>query len=195
MSHVRLIAFSGSTRKDSFNRKLIAAAATEAEHQGASVTVVDLNDYPMPIYNGDLEEAEGLSENVMNLQALFKSRDGFLISTPEYNGFFPALVKNTLDWLSRTSDTQASLASFKGKPVGLLSASPGGLGGIRALAQLKTQMGELGCITHGANTSVGGAFSAFNEDGSLADEARHAMMQNTVKTTIGLAASLIQEET
>ena len=193
MTQVRLIAFSGSTRKESFNRKLIAAAAAEAERQGAVVTLIDLNDYPMPIYNGDLEEAEGLPESVTNLQALFNNHDGFLISTPEYNGFFPALVKNTLDWLSRASDSQEPLASFKGKPVGLLSASPGGLGGIRALAQLKAQMGELGCITHGSNTSVGGAFNGFTEDGGLSDEARQAMMQNTVTTTIGLAASLKQQ--
>ncbi len=170
MSDIKALAFSGSTRKDSWNGKLINEVAHLAEEKGITVTRLHLNDYPLPIYNGDLEERDGLPTTAIELQNLFNAHNILLIATPEYNGFFPALLKNTLDWTSRPTDTQGASASFTGKPVGLFAASPGRLGGIRALGHLRSQMADLGAIVSGTGVSVGEAHNAFDANGKLTSE-------------------------
>jgi len=184
MSKTNLLAFAGSTRSGSWNKKMIGAVAARAEALGANVTLIDLADYPIPLYDGDLETESGLPENALKLQSLMADHDGLLISTPEYNAFFPALLKNVLDWVSRPSPDQEGLASFIGKPVGLFAASPGRLGGIRALNQLRTQMSELGSVIPSVGASVAQAHDAFDENGAFVNDATAKMVDTVIRSTL-----------
>src|SRR5262249_29719722 len=97
----RILAFAGSTRRDSFNKKLAGIAADGARAAGAEVTFIDLRDYPLPLYDGDLEAEKGLPEQAQRLKKLFLDHDGLLISSPEYNSSISGVLKNTIDWVSR----------------------------------------------------------------------------------------------
>src|SRR4051812_33174915 len=111
----KILAFAGSTREGSYNKKLVKVAAAAATAAGAQVTLVDLRDFPMPLYDGDLETKEGLPSNARKLKELFISHDGFLISCPEYNSSISGVLKNTIDWISRPQPNEPSLAAFAGK--------------------------------------------------------------------------------
>ena len=171
----KILAFAGSSRRDSFNKKLVAIATTGAERQGAEVTRVDLADYPMPLFNQDLEAAEGLPETARAFKALMVDHDGLLIASPEYNSAFSPLLKNTLDWASRSeSDSEAPLAAFQGKVAAIMATSPGGLGGLRGLVFLRMLLGNLGITVLPDQQAIPQAFQAFDERGALRDEKRHA---------------------
>ena len=168
-----ILVLAGSTRQASFNRQLANCAAQQARQQQAQVELIELADYPMPLYDGDLEARDGLPESVRALKARFVACDGFFIASPEYNGFFPPLLKNTLDWVSRReSDDEAPLAAYNGKVAALGGASPGGLGGMRALAHLRTMLSGIGVHVVPGQINVGEANDAFDGNGRLQDEAR-----------------------
>lgn len=164
----RILAFAGSTRSASLNKSLIQAAAVEARNRGAEVTVIDLGAFPMPLYDGDLEAAEGIPENALALRRLMQDHPAWLIATPEYNGFFPALLKNAIDWVSRPLPGEPPLAAFKGHTAALLSASPGPSGGARALVKLREQLQAIGVSVSEQQFSLAKAHGAFALDGSLA---------------------------
>ena len=171
IEHPRIIAFAGSVRRESFNRKLLRVAAEGAVEAGAEVTLIDLADYPMPLYDGDLEAAEGLPENARRLKAVFREADGFLVASPEYNSSVTPLLKNTIDWLSRAeADDEPSLVAFRGKVAGLISASPGRLGGLRGLVHLRAILGNIGVHVIPAQRAVGGVSSAFDDSGAMTQE-------------------------
>jgi chromate reductase, NAD(P)H dehydrogenase (quinone) len=178
----RLLAFSGSARAGSMNQRLARAAAAAARAHGAEVTLASLRDFPMPLYDGDLEAREGMPEAAFRFRELMAAHDGFLIASPEYNSSFTPLLKNTLDWASRkhASDT-GPLPAFRGKIAGLMSASNGRLGGIRGLPHLRQILTTLGVLVAAEQLALPGAGEAFVEDGSL-KEATFA------KTLDGLAA-------
>jgi NAD(P)H-dependent FMN reductase len=128
----KILAFAGSARQDSCNKKLIRYAATLVDAEQAEITVIDLADYRLPLYDQDLEAAQGLPENAKKLKALMRENDAFLISSPEYNSGITPLQKNVIDWCSRPeSDDEPALDCYNGKVIGLMAASPGGLGGMR----------------------------------------------------------------
>src|SRR5438128_1846133 len=110
MSAPRILAFAGSLRNDSYNKKLVQIAAASARRAGAEVTCIDLKDYPLPIYDGDIEAASGIPENGQKLKKLFLEHDGLLIAAPEYNSSISAALKNTIDWVSRPVPGETSLA-------------------------------------------------------------------------------------
>src|SRR5438876_12428516 len=120
----RILAFAGSTRGESFNKKLVRIAAEGARSAGGDVTLIDLRDYPLPLFDGDLEAADGLPEKARELKRLFLNHDGLLISEPEYNSSITAVLKNTIDWVSRPVPNEPPLAGFTGKVAVLMSASP-----------------------------------------------------------------------
>ena len=163
----KILAFSGSARVGSYNQKLVRIAARAAEKAGAEVTIINLADYPMPIYNQDLEKSEGLPPSARLLKSLFISHDGLLIASPEYNGAFTPLLKNTLDWISRREAEDVSLAAFRNKIAVIMSASPGALGGLRGLVLLRMLLTNLGVIVLPEQLAVPHADKAFDEDDQL----------------------------
>jgi NAD(P)H-dependent FMN reductase len=165
-----LLAFAGSLRQGSYNRRLIHVLVEGARAAGAEVTLIELRDYALPVYDGDIEAA-GMPEAVRQLQALMASHDGLLISTPEYNGSMPALVKNTLDWISRPTDAGGSgVALFQDKVAGIVSASPGPLGGLRSLLVLRDALAKLGLLVVPQQVAVGQAADKLPDYGILNDD-------------------------
>lgn len=140
----QVLAFAGSSREDSLNKELIAIAADLASQMGGIVTQVDLKDYPMPIYNGDLETKDGMPTKAKEFRQLMVQNEVILISSPEYNGSVSALLKNTLDWASRNPKGGSSREAFKGKKFVIMSASPGPGGGARGLVHLKAIIEDIG---------------------------------------------------
>jgi len=180
---MRLLVFAGSLRKASLNKKLAKHVAAAAKKEGAEVTHIELNDYEVPIYNGDIEDSS-VPENVRKLQQLAGDHDGFLIVTPEYNGAVPAVVKNTLDWISRpqaNGDSGGDL--LKGKVAGILSASPGGLGGLRALLLLRDQLAKLSMWVAPAQFALSKASDQFDDNGNLKSD-HHDAVAGVVKSVL-----------
>ncbi|MDI9239213.1 NAD(P)H-dependent oxidoreductase [Lysobacter sp. LF1] len=166
----RLLAFAGSLRQGSYNRRLVHVLAEGARAAGAEVTLIELRDFPLPVYDGDIE-ANGMPAPVRELQALMASHHGLLISTPEYNGSMPALVKNTLDWISRPTDAGTSgVALFRDKVAGIVSASPGPLGGLRSLLVLRDALAKLGLLVVPQQVAVGQAADKLPDYGVLNDD-------------------------
>lgn len=167
----KILAFAGSTRKDSWNKKLVKELAEGALGEGVDVTFIDLADYPMPLYDEDLEAAQGMPENAKKLQALLIEHDGFLIASPEYNGSYTAVLKNALDWASRydyAPDAQRPV--FKDKLAAIVCAVPGNFGGVRGLDKLRDLLEHLGVIVLPETRVVRSISTAFNEAGKLKDE-------------------------
>jgi len=170
MTKPKILAFAGSTRTDSYNKKLVKISSTGATEAGADVTIIDLRDFPMPIYDGDLEQKDGLPSNARKLKDLMLTHQGFLISSPEYNSSISAVFKNMIDWTSRQSEGEIPLACFKNKVAGIMSASPGMLGGLRGLVHVRSILGNIGIIVLPDQIAIAKAHEAFNEDDTLKDK-------------------------
>lgn len=168
---VRILGFAGSARKASFNKMLVRAALQGCEAAGANTTFLDLRDYPLPIYDGDEEAANGLPENVVRLQEIFRAHDAFVIGTPEYNGYITPLLKNTLDWITRSPEAAPDLSPFEGKYAALLAASPGPLGGVRVIPMVRGLLNNLGVTVIANPIAIRSAYENFNESGELTNEA------------------------
>lgn len=181
----RILAFAGSTRTDSYNKKLVRVAAEMARAAGAEVTVIDLRDLALPLYDGDLEEESGLPKGALKLKTLMRESDGFLISSPEYNSSISGVLKNAIDWASRSeTDDEPSLVAYRGKAAALISASPGALGGLRGLVTLRSILGNIGVIVLPDQVAVSKAHEAFDDQGGLKEESRVAQVR-------GVATALV----
>ena len=177
----RILAFAGSTRRESFNKKLVAIAAQGAREAGAEVTLIDLKDFPLPLFDQDLEAEQGMPENGKKLKKLFIDHDGLLIASPEHNSSIPALLKNAIDWVSRPAPGEPSLVAFRGKVATLMSASPGALGGLRGLVHVRSILGNMGVIVLPDQTALAKAHEAFQPDGSLIDPKQQAGIEGLGK--------------
>ncbi len=166
----KILAFAGSTRTDSFNKKLVRVAAAGASEAGTDVTVIDLKDFQMPLYDEDLERQEGLPPNTQKLKDLMLAHQGFLISSPEYNSSVSGVLKNTIDWTSRPRNDEPPLVCFQDKIVGLMSASPGALGGLRGLVHVRAILENMGMIVLPSQVAVSKAHEAFDGQGNLNDK-------------------------
>lgn len=165
----RLLFFAGSARQSSHNKRLARLGHTIAEANGLAATFADLGDYPMPIYDGDLEAANGPPENARKLKALMKVHTGIFIASPEYNAAFSPLLKNSLDWVSHVRDDgEAPLEVFKTRVFALGSASTGGMGGLRGLTALRNvlELG-LGALVLPDQFAVPRAMEAYDDHGHL----------------------------
>lgn len=162
---VRILAFSGSARRESLNKKLLAEVVAAVRAAGAEVTVVDFKALPIPLYEGDLEEAEGIPANAQQLIELIRRHDGLLIASPEYNSQMTPLLKNVLDWCTRADENP-----LEGRVAAVVSASPGMFGGVRSLTLCRQLLIHLGCHVVPAQCIVPQAHKAFAEDGSLREE-------------------------
>ena len=165
-----ILAFAGSLRKESYNKKAINIAVEGARRAGGEVTVIDLKQFPVPLYDGDIEVSEGLPENAVRLQELMIANDGFLIASPEYNSGISGTLKTYIDWASRPRGELAAGAAFAGKAASLLSASPGALGGIRALPNVRSILGTMGVHVLPTDFALAKAHQAFDENGAAKSE-------------------------
>lgn len=191
MKTPKILAFAGSTRTASFNKKLIKIAADAARAAGAEVTLIDLRDYAMPLFDGDLENAQGLPENAKKLKALMRESDGFLLACPEYNSSITAVLKNTIDWASRAeTDDEPPLVAFRGKTAALLAASPGALGGLRGLVTVRSILGNIGMIVLPDQVAVPKAHEAFDDAGALKEE---RVMKQVINVAQGLVKFLAKQ--
>ena len=173
---MKLLVFAGSTRLNSWNRKLATVTAAMARASGAEVTHIELADFDVPMYNADLE-ARGTPADVMKLKQLTHDHPAWIICTPEYNASYPALLKNTLDWLSSPVKGDPvwndDFRFSRGKVVGVLSASNGALGGLRSQSHLVPLLLNLHCWVAPTNYALGRAADAFDAQGGLvADTAK-----------------------
>jgi chromate reductase len=174
----KILAFAGSLRKDSFNKKLVAIAAAGAREAGAEVTVVDLKDFPLPLFDQDLEATQGMPENGRKLKDLFLKHDGLLIASPEYNSSITAVTKNTIDWISRATEPgEPGVLAFAGKTAAIIAASPGALGGLRGLVHLRSILGNIQVLVLPDQIAIVKAHEAFADDGSLKDAKQQATVR------------------
>ena len=186
----RLLAFAGSARRGSFNARLARFAAREAEAAGAEVLLLDLAEFDLPLYNGDLEADDGLPAGAARLKELFLAHDGFLVASPEYNGSISPFLKNAIDWVSRPVAGQPPLVWYAGKVAGLMAASPGALGGLRGLVHVRQILSGIGVIVAPAQHAVAQAGGAFDGADGLAEEPHGAAVRRVVRETVRLAAKL-----
>ena len=187
----RVLAFAGSTRRESFNKKLVQIAVRGVREAGAEVTLLDLKDFPLPLFDQDLEVEQGMPDNGTKLKRLFIEHDGLLISSPEYNSSITAVLKNAIDWVSRPAPDEPPLVAFRGKVAALMSASPGALGGLRGLVHVRSVLGNIGVIVLPDQVAVPKAREAFLPDGSLTDAKQQAGIEALGKT---LASFLIKHK-
>ncbi|NOT00282.1 MAG: NAD(P)H-dependent oxidoreductase [Phycisphaerales bacterium] len=191
MAHrARILAFAGSTRGDSVNKKLVRVAAAAAVKAGAEVTVVDLRDLALPLFDEDLEAASGPPAGAVRLKKMMVECDGFLIASPEYNSSVTAALKNAIDWASRPAPGEAPLVAFRGKAAALMSASPGALGGLRGLVHLRAILGNIGVLVMPDQVAVPSAFESFAADGSMKDEKQRAKVEQLARDLVALITRL-----
>ncbi len=190
---MKLLVFAGSTRQNSFNRKLAGVTAAMATASGADVTHIELANFDVPLYNADLE-ARGTPSDVMRLKQLMHDHPAWIICTPEYNASYPALLKNTLDWVSSpvkgNPEWTDGFKSTRGKVVGVLSASPGALGGLRSQSHLAPLLINLECWLAPKNFALGRAGDAFDDTGALKDERAIKSVQAVIDQVIWAAGRL-----
>ena len=186
----RILAFAGSARKDSFNKKLVKIAVEGAKVAGAEVTYLDFRDLPLPLYDGDLEESDGLPDNARKLKAMMKAHQGFLIACPEYNSSITPLLKNAIDWASRPDRDESSLVCFKDKVAMLMSASPSGLGGLRGLVHVQSILGNVGVLVLPDQKTIRNADRAFDENGKLKDESQQESILQLGSKIVNVTAKL-----
>lgn len=177
----KILAFAGSLREASWNKQLLKIAVAVARDAGAEVEHITLNDHALPILSQDLEEIAA-PENLPGLRDLFDWADALMIASPEYNGSLPAVLKNTLDWLSRPAmHGEDYEQSFANKRVAIMSTSPGRMGGSRALKHLREILTILGCKVCTEQVSVASASRSFDSEGQLTDPATVQEVVNLVE--------------
>ena len=185
MGTPKILTFAGSTRTGSFNKKLAGLAAQAAREAGAEVTLVDLRDFALPLFDEDLESAGGLPENARKWKTLLRAHDGFFISSPEYNSSITAVLKNAIDWASRSeSEDEPPLVCFRGKCAALVSASPGALGGLRGLVHLRAILGNIGVLVLPEQVCISKAHEAFDEAGRMKDERKSAQVTRLARSLV-----------
>lgn len=190
MPSPKLVALAGSARRGSLNRAVLATASIAASSAGANLTVVDLNDYELPLFNQDREDADGLPEAAKRLKALFRNCDGFILASPEHNSTYSALLKNTIDWCSRAeNDDEPPLVAFAGKSAMLLAASPGPLGGLRGLFALRELLQNLRVTVHPEMLAVRSAHEVIT-DGVVTDPKWAKKIGDLVKDYVAFARKL-----
>lgn len=184
----KLLFLSGSARRESLNQKLAIKAAQIAKNKGAAVTVIDLKDFQMPLYDGDLEAAEGLPKTAIKLKNLFIEHDGFYIASPEYNSSFSALLKNALDWISRPHEKdEAPLSAYNGKTAAIGSVAPGAFGGLRGLVPLRMMLGNIMVHVIPNQVAIPFGFDAFDDQDEFKDEHHVRMLETSIEQFVQTA--------
>lgn len=167
MKKPMILVIAGSTRRESVHRKLARQIVDALGAAGAEAVLADLRDYPLPLYDGDLEAEQGRPAAAEELKELARRADGFVIASPEYNGSYPAVLKNAIDWISRPDPGERHLAVFRGKPAAIVTASPGPHGGSRGLKQLRELLGMIGIAVE-KELGIPNSAEALSGEGRLA---------------------------
>jgi len=170
MKTPKILAFAGSTRKESVNKRLAKIALHSAEKADAETTFIDLSDYDMPLYSDDLLSKHGIPDSVIAFKDMLKSHNGFFITSPEYNGSLTGVLKNAIDWATVKADSEERMACWNGKIVGILAASPGGLGGIRGLHHLRTILAGIGAFVLPNHLAVGNSTANLQNEEQITDD-------------------------
>jgi chromate reductase len=191
---MRLLFFAGSTREGSYNKKLARLGQHIAKANGIEAVFVDLRDYPLPIYNGDLEANEGPPQKAREFKALLGEYQGVFIASPEYNSSVTPLLKNTLDWVSRVKEKgETGLEVYKSRVFAISGASPGYYGAMRSLLNLRQILAiGLGALVIPEQIAVPRAADAFEADGSLKDKGQQALCKSVVEALAVTARKFVR---
>lgn len=181
-----VLAFSGSSRQGSFNQMTVNAVASHLD----DVTHVDLGSLDLPIYNGDWEAENGLPAGAVSFKEQLAAHDALIIGSPEYNGFMTPLLLNAINWSTRSAEAGVDLSGFYNKPILIVTASPGGFGGMRGAVHLKTMLSGIGAIVLPDNFAVPGAMGAFDENGAMKDEGLQGRAAKAAERLVYFAESL-----
>jgi chromate reductase len=181
-----ILVFAGSLRKGSYNKMLARVAASAAERAGAKVTLIDLADFPMPLYDGDVEAASGIPEHAMRLKELLKAHDGLLLACPEYNSSISGVLKNAIDWASRPYGQN----SLSRKPSGVIGASPGPIGTAVAQSHLRGVL----CFCNAPLMNSVEAYVTFTPgligaDGKVSDDSTADFLRKYMREFLGFVAA------
>ena len=188
----KILVFAGSIRTGSFNARLAAIAAKEIARAEAEVTWISLLDFPLPLYDGDLEARSGPPENAVKLKRMFCAHQGVFIASPEYNASLTPLLKNTIDWISRVREKQEPpLSAYRNRVFALGAASNGTLGGMRSIMALRQSL-ELGCgaLVIPEQIAVREASHAFDENDELKDDRSAALLRTLARRLVELARQI-----
>jgi NAD(P)H-dependent FMN reductase len=180
---IKILALNGSLREKSLNRRVLQAAAEGAAKAGAEVNLINLNDFPMPLYNEDWHAANGFDEHALAFQKQVRAHDGFLVASPEYNGSITAALKNAIDWASCASSEFPRSEIFQNKFAAIMTASPGSFGGVRTLSHLRAILTSIGTFV--LPTEIAVAFAAQKFDGEILTDGK------TKNNLENLGASLV----
>lgn len=182
----RILAFAGSTRKESYNKQLINIAAAGVREAGGDVTVIDLREFPLPLYDGDLEKAEGVPVHAQTLKKLFKEHHALILASPEYNSSISGVLKNAIDWVSRPFGNEKPMEPFANKLALLFSASPGAMGGMRGLVHLRSILGNMKVLVLPEQLAVSNAEEGLkSEEKQRTIKSMAAILVNTTAKLIG----------
>ena len=181
---IRILAFAGSARKDSYNKIILKIAVQGAIDAGAKVTLLDLADLPLPLMDEDLEKQSGIPANALKFKQLLKEHDGFLIASPEHNSAYSALLKNTIDWASRRAEGEKPLEGFSHKVAGIMAASPG------ALVPLRMLLENIGVMVLPNQKAVAKVSALLTENGIIDDEQTIAGLKRIGKELVETLAKL-----
>ena len=188
----KVLVFAGSIRTGSFNARLAAIAAKEIARAEAEITRISLLDFPLPLYDGDLEARSGPPENAVKLKRMFCAHQGVFIASPEYNASLTPLLKNTIDWISRVRENkEPPLSAYRNRVFALGAASNGTLGGMRSIMALRQSL-ELGCgaLVIPEQIAVREASHAFDENDELKDERSAALLRTLARRLVELARQI-----
>jgi len=192
MSVLKILVIPGSLRSGSHNAKLAMAAAHEFAQAGADVTRISLGDFPLPIYDGDLQAKSGVPKNAVNLKRMMGAHHGVLIVTPEYNSSVPALVKNTIDWITRVQDPHEARGQvFREKPFAIAAASESRLGGTRALAALRLILSACNATVVPNQLALSFADQAYDDMDRLKKEADIEALKALVRQLIEISQHMM----
>lgn len=187
----KILAFSGSLRKDSLNQRLVSVAADLARAAGAEVTLLSLRDYPLPVFNQDDEDSTGVPSEASAFREQLANHHGFVIGCPEYNSSITAALKNAIDWATRAKgEGEGPTDCFKNKAVALTAASPGGLGGLRGLDHVREILGNVGSVVVPGMVAIPSAHKVFDDAGALTDDRKRGSIESLMGTLVRTAAAL-----
>lgn len=182
---MKLFLFAASLRRGSYNKKLIRIVRdlVHEVHADHDVELCEFNEFPMPMYDADIESQYGVPEGVIKLAQKISEADAVIISSPEYNGSMPGTFKNAIDWVSRLNPVP-----FHRKQICLIGASPGNLGGVRGNIHARAPFHTLGSYVYPDYFGLSRAHEGFTEKDQLKDPSQRDRLKKLIENFLDFAA-------